>query len=142
MTLTAQEQVSPIAVDPIAPSGKLMNERTYLADHTVEETGSNYPDTGVTVFETDPLRYAGSFLGFEDRLSLDPTLNESTLRRALEDSFLIEETSQGRRILPSSHPTKLPFGLLLTSALGRARNPVEVDRIKNSFYTEAFDLLP
>ena len=107
--LTAEEKTPPVAIDPVIPGGEIMNERTYLADHTQEQFGSDFPDTGMT-------RFAGKIASFEPRVSDDPSLNEMALRRALEDSFVIEETSEGSRIKPSDHPTNLPFGILLTAA--------------------------
>ncbi len=144
MSLTGEEKSSPVPVDETVPEGPVEPERTFLADPTVEPTGSEFPDAGQTLLDTDPetesLKHIEEVKSFEPRLSADPVLQGYNIAEALADSFQPEmKTNQ---LQPVSEDADLPFGQLLTFALGRARSPEEVDRIKNSFYSAVYDFIP
>ena len=138
--LTGEEKVAPQAVDETVPEGPIEPERTFLADPVVEPTGSEFPDAGQTLFDTEPeLKHIEEVQRFEPRLSADPTLQGSSIQDSLIESF----TEDNNELLPITADVEaLPFGELLISALGRARSQEEVDRIKNSFYSGVYDFIP
>ncbi len=138
--LTGEEKLAPQAVDETVPEGPVEPERTFLADPTVEPTGSDFPDAGQTLFDTEPeLKHIEEVQRFEPRLSADPTLQGSSIQDSLIESF----TEDNNELLPITADVEaLPFGELLISALGRARSQEEVDRIKNSFYSGVYDFIP
>ena len=121
--LTGQEMTSPVPVNETVPEGPVDPERTFLADPTVEPTGSDFPDAGQTILDTDPetssteseLKHFEEVERFESRLSADPVLHRNYIVNALEDSFQPEMKSD--QLEPVSEDADLPFGNLLTFAL-------------------------
>ena len=82
--LTGEEKVAPQAVDETVPEGPIEPERTFLADPVVEPTGSEFPDAGQTLFDTEPeLKHIEEVQRFEPRLSADPTLQGSSIQDSL-----------------------------------------------------------
>ncbi len=142
MSLTSEEKAPPIPVSETVPEGPVEPERSFLADPVEEKTGSTFIDAGVTnIVDEDELGGIDEIQRFEPRLSADPFLTSESIQGALINSFEMKE--DGQRLVPvTDEPLELPFGELLTEALGRARSEEEVDRIKNSFYSAVNDLLP
>ncbi len=165
--LTSEEKSPPLSVLETVPEGPVEPERSFLADPTEEKSGSTFIDAGQTnivdessegfvsegssveigiednIFASDLseslLSDIEEIKSFESRLSADPSLDPEDIEQALLASF----EPEGDRIVPvTDNPLDLPFGRLLTEALGRARSQEELDRIKNSFYSGVGNILP